>query len=143
MINPLLDITQLRSIITLIFRGKALKIDRILKNTGIHKKSCWVSYWNDRGQRWSTFISKADLQKAFWQWFNTIRILQLSHNEQLHIGRAIYTILQPGDAVFKSTSLNMGVVVKKRLASITKYPEILVEWGNLLRWEKAISLEVF
>jgi hypothetical protein len=82
MINRVLDIEQLKKVITLIFRGKSLKIDRIIKNTGIHKKSCWVSYWNEKGERWSTFISKADLQKAFWEWLSTIRILNL--NQALH-----------------------------------------------------------
>lgn len=143
MINSVLDLAQLKAVITLIFRGKTLKIDRILKDTGIHKKSCWVSYWNDRGQRWSTFISKAELQRAFWEWFSTIRILDLNHNDQLHLGWAVYLILQPGDAVFKSKSSHMGTVVEKRLIPRTKYPEILVEWGNLVRWEKAIWLEVF
>jgi hypothetical protein len=143
MINRVLDIAQLKAVITLIFRGKALKIDRILKDTGIHKKSCWVSYWNEAGDRWSTFISKADLQKAFWEWFSTIRSLELNHNDQLHLGWAIYLILQPGDGVFRSSGSKMGVVVEKRLTPKTKYPEILVEWEDFVRWEKAIALEVF
>jgi hypothetical protein len=140
MINRVLDISQLKAVITLIFRGKALKIDRILKDTGIHKKSCWVSYWNEKGDRWSTFISKLDLQKAFWEWFSTIRKLELNRDDKLHLGWAVYMILQPGDAVFKSTGSKMGVVVEKRF---TMYPEILVEWGNFIRWEGAIALEVF
>lgn len=143
MINRVLDIAQLKAVITLIFRGKALKIARILKDTGIHKKSCWVCYWNEKGDRWSTFISKADLQKAFWEWFSTIRSLELNHNDQLHLGWAVYIILQPGDAVFRSSGSKMGVVIEKRLTSKTKYPEILVEWGDFVRWEKAIALEVF
>jgi hypothetical protein len=141
MINRVLDISQLKAVITLIFRGKALKIDRILKNTGIHKKSCWVCYFNEKGDRWSTFISKADLQKAFWEWFLTIRLLELNDNDRLHLGRAIYIILKPGDAVFKSSGSKMGIVVEKRLTPKTNYPEILVEWGDLVRWERAIALQ--
>jgi hypothetical protein len=143
MINRVLDISQLKKVITLVFRGKALKIDRILKNTGIHKKSCWVCYFNEKGDRWSTFISKADLQKAFWEWFFTIRKLELNYRDKLNLSWAIYIILKPGDAVFKSSGSNMGVVVEKRLTPKTKYPEILVEWGNVVRWESAIALEIF
>jgi hypothetical protein len=143
MINRVLDIEQLKKIITLVFRGKSLRIDRIIKDTGIHKKSCWVSYWNEKGERWSTFISKADLQKAFWEWFSTIRILDLNHNEKLHLGWAKYIIIQTGDAVFKSLSNKMGVVVDKRLTPVSKYAEILVEWENKIEWERAVWLEVF
>jgi hypothetical protein len=143
MINRVLDISQLKAVITLIFRGKALRIDRIIKDTGIHKKSCWVSYWNEKGERWSTFISKIDLQNAFWHWFLTIRKLELNRNDRLHLGSAIYMILKPGDAVFRSTGSKMGVVVEKRFTPKTNYPEILVEWGDCLMWEEAIALEVF
>ena len=45
--------------------------------------------------------------------------------------------------MFKSTGSKMGVVLDKRLTSNTMYPEILVEWGDLMRWEGAIALEVF
>jgi hypothetical protein len=143
MINRVLDIEQLTKVITLIFRGKSLKIDRIIKNTGIHKKSCWVSYWNEKGERWSTFISKADLQKAFWEWLSTIQILNLNCNEQIHLGWAKYIIIQVGDVVFKSLSNKMGVVIDKRLTTVGKYAEILVEWGDSTKWERALWLEVF
>jgi hypothetical protein len=143
MINSVLNLAQLKSVITLIFRGKALKIERILKDTGIHRKSCWVCYWNEKGERWSTFISKADLQKAFWEWFYTIRMLELTRNDKLNLSSAIYIILQPGDAVFKSSGSSMGVVVEKRFTPKNKYPEILVEWGEVIKWEGAIALEVF
>ncbi len=143
MINTVLDISKLRSIICLVFQGKLLKIDRILKNTGIHKKSCWVSYWKN-GKRWSTFISKLELQLAFWQWLNTIKILELSHNDRLNLGWAIYIILNPGDVVFKGSHPSMGVVVEKRLLPKSNYPEILIDWSGIEPcWESAVWLEVF
>ncbi|MGL5807939.1 MAG: hypothetical protein ACRC2R_26545 [Xenococcaceae cyanobacterium] len=143
MINTVLDISKLRSIICLIFQSKLLRIDRILKNTGIHKKSCWVSYWKN-GKRWSTFVSKQELQLAFWRWLNTIKILELDRNDRLHLGWAIYIILKPGDVVFKGSHPSMGLVVEKRLLSESKYPEILVDWGGIEPcWEAAVWLEAF
>jgi hypothetical protein len=143
MINPVLDIAQLRSIIVLIFRDTALKFDRILKNTGKYGKSCWVSYWNG-DRRWSTFISKLELQKAFWRWLCFIRVYELDDRKKSNIGSAIHMILQPGDPVFKKRIDSMGTVLAKRILPEIDRQEILVHWGKFgLRWESAVYLETF
>ncbi|MGL5872657.1 MAG: hypothetical protein ACRC2R_09870 [Xenococcaceae cyanobacterium] len=143
MITRFFNYSQLKNIIAIVFKGKTLLVERINKHAGTHQKSCWVSYINKHGRRWSTFISIRELNRAFWQWLTTIKKMELTHNEKFLLGWAIFTILKPGDAVFKGVSNNLGVVVNKRIEEGTRYAEVLVDWGNEAIWERATWLEVF
>lgn len=142
MITRFFNYTQLKDIIVIIFRGKTLLVERINKEAGVHHKSCWVSYINKYGRRWSTFIAIRELNYAFWQWLCTTKKMDLTHNELFLIGWAIFTILKPGDVVFKG-NVALGVVVSKRVAPYTKYAEVLIDWGGDEVWERACHLEVF
>ena len=139
-LNRLLFNDQLKQVLIVLIEGKPVRILRHIAKCG-RSQVVWI-YLQCGISRRATFISRQELNLAFFRWLNRQDITNTRSDYKKRISWVIWHFLKPGDLVFHQCRSEAGTVVSK-YKDRQHLPWIKVDWGKGLCQEQPCYLESF